>query len=238
MNKKKKNRYTERGNALFYVFIGALLFAALGYAVAKSGRGSTSAVSGEKANLAATEILQYASTLVAASGQIRLRGYPAEEIDFRNDFVAGYDNAACTDGYCEIFGADGGAVFYKEPPEEWLDDMYSASAGYGEWVFSGSNAVAQVGTDSTEDLIVFLPYVDVKICKAINEKLGVTNPSDSPPAEIGTIDGYVNKFTGTFAANDTITLPNPDKGKMAACFEGDTAPPSGTYHFYQVLLAR
>lgn len=228
----------QSGNALFYVLIGTVLFAALGYAISQSSRGSSATLSEEKAALAATEIIEFASTLTSATGQIMLRGYSDYEVDFGNTGVSGYDNANCTDEYCEVFGIEGGAAIYKEPPEEWLDTAQSASVGYGEWVVSGSNAVTEVGTDNTAELMLFLPYIKAEVCEALNDKLGVSNPFDVPPQDTGTVDGYVNKFTGSFADTDVITLPDPDKGKTSACFEGDAAPASGTYHFYQVLIVR
>ncbi len=231
-------RVRESGNALVYVLIGTVLFAALSYAISQSSRGSSSTLSEEKAALAATEIIEFASTLTTATKQTMLRGYQASELDFENNFVAGYNNADCLDGYCEIFGPEGGAIIYKTPPPDWFDSSQSASVGYGEWVFSGSNAVSQVGSDTTADLLVFLPYLKQEICTAINDKLGITNPSDDPPQETDTIDGYVNKFTGTFSDADTLVLPDPDKGKTAACFESENNPSAGTYHFYQVLVAR
>ncbi len=231
-------RKGDSGNAMFYVLIGTVLFAALSYAISQSTRGTSSALSEEKAGLAATEIIEFATTLATATGQIVLRGYGAGEIDFRNNIVPGYNNAGCSDEYCRIFGAEGGAVIYKTLPEEWLDNAYSAAPGYGQWVFSGRNAVVEVGDSATEDLVVFLPYLKLEVCKAINNRLGVTNPFDAPPKDTGTLDGFANKFTGAFAPADALSLSDPEKGRMAACFEGDAAPPAGSYHFYQVLVAR
>ena len=82
-----------------------------------------------------------------------------------------------------------------------------------------------------------LSGISQAVCEKINERVGVTNPSGPPTND--SFDVSV-KFTGTY--DDLGALVAGDSGeetnfagKPAACFDG---PSSGTYHFYQVLIAR
>lgn len=232
----------ERGNIFFYIMVAIVLFAALSFAVSQSNRGSMSAMSEEQARLAATEVLEYASVLSNATAQLRLRGYKDTEISYENPVSAGYANANCTEEQCKIFSTEGGGVSYKPPPAEWLDSAQSAEAGYGSWIFSGENEVDQVGTDgasaANKELIAFLPYVKKVLCIEVNKKTGVTNPLGDPPREADSIAAYTALFTGSYVHGESLTLPDPDKGKNAGCFEGGGNPAIETYHVYQVLMAR
>lgn len=242
MNRSFPSASAESGNVFFYIMVAIVLFAALSYAVSQSNRGSVSAMSEEQAKLAATEILEYASVLTNATAQLRLRGYKDTEISYENAMAPGYANAACTEEACKIFSTEGGGVSYRAPPEEWLDTSRAAEAGYGAWVFSGENEIDRVGTDgaaaANKDLIVFLPYVKKALCIEVNKKTGVTNPAGDPPREADTIAAYTALFTGTYVHGESLTLPDPDKGKSGGCFEGGGTPSLGTYHVYQVLMAR
>lgn len=232
----------ERGNVFFYIMVAIVLFAALSYAVSQSNRGSVAAMSEEQARLAATEVLEYASVLSNATAQLRLRGYKDTGVSYENPVVAGYANANCADEACKVFSTEGGGVSYKAPPKDWLDTAHAAESGYGAWIFSGENEIDQVGTDGSsaanKELIAFLPYVKKSICIEINKKTGVTNPLGDPPREADTIADYTSLFSGTYVHGESLTLPDPDKGKNAGCFEGGGTPAIGTYHFYQVLMAR
>jgi hypothetical protein len=232
----------ERGNVFWYIMVAIALFAALSYAVSQSNRGSVAAMSEEQARLAATEILDYASALSTATAQLRLRGFKDTEVSYENPVVAGYANPVCTDGACRIFSPEGGGVAYKAPVTEWLDSSHAADPGYGAWIFSGDNEVDRIGTDgataANKELIAFLPYVKKALCLELNRKTGVTNPSDMPPREADQIAAYTALFGGTYVHGESLTLPDPDKGKNAGCFEGGGNPSLGTYHFYQVLMAR
>ena len=73
----------------------------------------------------------------------------------------------------------------------------------------------------------------------INEKNDIENPSDSPPIDFDAIN-YAT-FTGNFVSSRVIAATGSTDyfaGKTEGCFEGDNDPPSGTYHYYRVLLAR
>lgn len=230
----------ESGNVLWYILIAVVLFGALSFAIAQSMRGGGSVMEDERVKISATEIVDYGTVLANAAAQLRLRGIRADAISLENPTLAGYANANCADDSCKIFALDGGGVTYKAPSADWLDSTQSAQSGYGQWVFSGLNEVEQVGTDgataANKELIAFLPYLSKTLCIALNDKVGMTNPAGDPPQEADAIGSYGTPFTGTYSHGELLTLP--EKGKTAGCFEGGGTPANGTYHYYQVLIAR
>ncbi len=243
-------RRSERGNALMYVLIGVVLFAALGYALSQSSRGSTSALTEERTKLAASEIIEYGTIVANAVGQLRLRGFDSTEISFDNNFVS-YPNGNCGDDTCKIFHPDGAGVVYRVPDTDWLDTINPAPTLYGEWYFPDKVCVENAGTggsgcdsdDAYTDLVIILPYIREEVCVEINNKVGVTNPSDVPPVVTGNAWATTeDRFAGAFNNDEAISNGTGNfSSKMAGCFEGSAAgstPKSDTFHYYQVLISR
>lgn len=246
----RQNR-SQRGSALFIILIAVVLFAALSYAVSQmlsSGAG-TGTVTDEKARLQASEILDYTRSLRQAVQNIKIAGECASnKISFENSTVTGYAHTPATDDVCKIFGADGGAMTYIAPAEDWLDMSLAAPTFRGEWYFPPNVCVPGIGSapagnacasnaTTDEPLIVLLPYIRKELCLALNDSLGITNPGGNPPPETGGWGATNLKFKGSFAS--LVSLEG-QPGQMNGCFAGVGAntPPANTYHFFQVLLAR
>lgn len=245
------NFKSDQGSVLFYILIAVVLFAALSYAVANMMRGGGGNINKETAALYAAEIMNYSKSLKDALQYVRISNDCDEtEISFDNPVLTGYTHTPVTRDECKIFHPDGGGMGYGRVPTEWLDESESAGANYGEWFFSGENAVAGVGTSIPStgtctsgttciDLIAFVPYLDQTICSAINEQLnldGAISPiyqQDNGPTRMD------DKFTGTFSTLDLDIDGAPYNGRLAGCTQKDS---SGTgadaYFFYQVLLER
>jgi len=237
-NKGMKRPSRESGSALIYILIAIALFAALSYAVAQMMRGGDGTTNEELRRLQATEILQFGRSLRTAVQGMEIDGIADTEISFETAAVAGYANGGCGGNECKIFSPAGGGMNYSAPvAADWLDQSQVAGANFGQWVFSGDNAVANVGT-AAPDLLVMLPWVTRSLCTEINDLLSVTNPGGIPPQDNGNAD-VSTKFTGTYTASQSIGGGDPEiEGQRAGCFEGAGAPAAGTYHFFQVLIAR
>ena len=242
---------SEQGSVLFYILIAVVLFAALSYAVASMMRGGGGNVSEEKASIYAAEILNYSKSLKDAIQYVRISNDCDEtEISFDNAALTGYAHTPATRDECKVFHPDGGTMSYGRVPVEWLDESESAGANYGEWFFSGENAVAGVGTSIPStgtctsgttciDLIAFVPYLNQTICSAINKRLdldGAISPvyqQDNGPTRMD------DKFTGTFATLDLDIDGVPYNGKLAGCTQkNNSGTGANAYFFYQVLLER
>ncbi len=216
-------KYNQSGNVLFYILIAVALLAALSYTVAQSGRGSVSSINRERAYIYATEIIEYGNILSQAVSQIKLRGYNDNQISFENNKISGYSNSNCTDDECKIFHINGGSLTWLDPPKSSNDGT--------DWLIT-VNEINNIGT-SNADLILLLQNIDQEICKQINNKLHGTTVI---PQESDTIN--LSKFTGNYTGSVISDASNIISGNYSYCFEGGTTPPTGTYHYYQVLIAR
>lgn len=230
----------ESGSVLFYILIAIVLFAALSFAMSQMNRGGGGESNRELRRLQASEILQYTRALQTAIRNMKIEGTEDDEISFETTAVAGYNYASCGDA-CKVFAADGGNMAYMIPAaSDWLDSTQSAGVNFGQWVFSGNNNVVDVGT-AAPDLLAILPWVREDLCVEINRLLGIDNPGGQPPNDDS--DAHLaTKFQGTYTASQSIGGGDPEiEGQRAGCFQGDdnlTSPEAGTYHFYQVLIAR
>ena len=238
----------ESGNAIFYVLIAVGLLAALSYTVAQSTRGNVNNITIERAGLYAAEIIEYGNVMSMAVSQARLRGYTMSEVSFENAVVSGYTNANCLESECKIFDLAGGAVHYMVPKPEWLDSAQSGQLRYGELYFHAETSAIEVG-ENDDDLIMFIPYLKKGLCEAINAKLGLTPASRDVPLEMHGPFAVNIKFTGSYVASFDRKVSGDGTtgetdilyGKTAGCTEASgtaSTPLTGTYHYYQVLIAR
>ncbi len=239
-------RNPQKGSALFIILVGVMLFAALSYTVAQMMRGgNVSIISEEKARLFADEVLNYARALRQSVQNVKINGCSEMNISFENVVLTGYEHTPVVTDNCKVFHEAGGAVNYLTPAADWLDMRYTPAPPLrGQWYFPANTCVPGTGSalancqsDSTDNeaLVAVLPFMRKEVCVAINNIVGVTNIGNSPPPVAYTGVAAPPKFTGTLADGTSIDTGS----KMSGCFEGDGGSvPTGTYHFYQVLLPR
>ncbi len=245
-----KHMDSQAGNVFFLILIAIVLLGAFTFSVTRTSSMSSDATS-ESNKVAASRIISYGSALKTTIDQMRGNGISEKDISFANPFVSGYGTAG-TNAPVEVFNIEGGGMTYEKPNPAWLDSTYSAQDGYGEWRFTGGNALRYVGTplaqdssvyciaDSTcKELVVILPYVKKDICQAIDNMTGFL-VSSAIPADQTNID--FTKFTGTYLAPNnhisTATSTDGTWGKTQGCIEGGGSPAAGSYHYFQVLIAR
>jgi len=245
----------QTGNALLFVLIGIVLFAALAYTFSGSSR-STAKISFEDAQLNAQAILSYAEKVSGAVQNISLQNSClASQISFENPTVAGYANAGspANPNKCRVFDADGGGMLYREPPAVALDTVAAATAAavpyaagglVGQYFFTGKACVDNVGTGpfatcaadglDNEELLLVAPWVNAEVCAAINTILGNTAAllQDTGASFDDT------RFTGVFADGFAIGAA-ASTTYQNGCYQSLAgATPGAGYHFYYTLLAR
>ncbi|MCB1651154.1 MAG: hypothetical protein KDI46_03790 [Alphaproteobacteria bacterium] len=240
MNNHKQN---QSGNALIIVLVAVILFAALSFTVARSMRSeSTNKLSQRELQLAAGDIIAYAQQIERAIGRMRRAGISENDISFENSTIAGYANANCTNSQCKIFDPDGGNISFH-------DADYFAPSLTNSFRFQANNRFATFGCEtindaSCSDLVIELVLNDnPALCLAVNDLIGIQNPSDDAPRLKEWLSGGI--FTGTFGtptadlvggSNATNEAPQVN-GKAGGCvFEFNGG--QNTYHFYYILLAR
>lgn len=204
-NADRQTRMSQSGNIFFYILLGVALFAALSFAVSRSGNAGKD-ISDEKANLLASELINYSKQVQEGVTKLRLRGCKNTEISFENSTITGYanpDSPSSGDKHCWIFDAAGGNLSLTSPPP-------GSSNSASNWFFTPSYYVFYYGrspTDTTCDttsnicgeLTMMLFDVPEKLCRQVNILSGLQTSSQALPTKGGT-DG-VRKFTGSWTAS-------------------------------------
>jgi hypothetical protein len=132
-----------------------------------------------------------------------------------------------------VFHPEGGAVVYKDPPLDYLQDPEK-----GEWHFNANFQIK--GIESKElpgssDLIAYFVGVKKEICQKINERSGIVGIPrlQSDQSKLYTadmIDGYI------LPINKQPDLDHKAlKGQPFGCFESFDG---GTFVYYHLLIER
>ena len=228
--------HTERGNALFYILIAIALIAALTFAIASSLRGNAG-ISTERISIVSADIIATGNRVSEAVARMRLREVAKSSICFDAEDILDYGppgHSDCTSGQGKVFNYEGGGLAWETPPE--------GSGQNQPWGYSGDVAIEELGTAEAE-LIAFLPFLNLEVCRKINSLIGLTSITDAPPV-IPALTG-VTKFNGTFSAGVTISEPLL-KGKKAGCVQapaatGNAINPNSiaagnSYFYFHVLM--
>ena len=243
---------TCRGNALFLILIAVALFAALSYAVTNSGRGGGS-VDRERAQILASQIVQYSGLIQAEVQRIRISGYDASEIDFGSDVFSRYsatppqpwvDNPNCDSDDFRVFQSNGGTVpdqVFNEATFIW-GTTFSSNRPYPGHPFVSRADIAGIGT-TNDDLIWGVPSLHKEVCDAINTKIGLDDPQTyviedmTAWGELGTYNPNTGENYWSFDATAVNQLGDQDtrfEGVPMGCFRAS----SHGYTFYSVLIPR
>ena len=231
-----KSSRQEAGSILLWILVAVALFGALSYTMSKGNRAGVTNVSKEQAALAISEILDNATAVRRVVQELQINGCDETEISFEASNTSGYANSnSPSDESCHVFSPNGGGLRYAAPDEKWLDTSQSAGTGYGDWRFVGHTQVEGVGSTAPE-LRMNLNFLKESLCIAINDKLGVENPSDAPPIDEATATG-LGIFTGTYGPSVADSIGDDGghnlEGRTAFCREGNNI-----FQFTQVLIAR
>lgn len=236
MRRNRPNRDGNRGSALFMILMAVALFAALAFTFSRGLQQGSESLSDRQAELAASDILGFASKTERALSRM-LQGQRSEtEISFEG-LNGTYSNAACATDACKVFS--GGGVSPSYPVLRWLDSTQSGQPFYGTWYVTARICVPGIGTSacagsSGTDLLMILPYVRQNLCEKINLKLGIAAPIPSP-SSFGAIDNG-GRFDGSFSPGGlTLWDDAATSGRSSGCV-ADTG--NNAYHFYQVLVGR
>lgn len=231
------------GNVLFLILIAVALFAALSYAVTSSTRNSSSDISKDKARSYAAAIIQHTTSMRNAITRMKLsNGCANTTLDFTTSSYVRNDGAVLstpnanspTNKSCFLFDAAGGNISPIVPPAEALGTSTNSTAfkaGHGRFQvgqMKGVGTDGASGTESANDLIFIQQYINRSTCLAINDILGVPNPSKEPP--LATATGATgNYIDGSFAA--TEIFGNSDtEGFSSLCHY------NGTFYQYRTTM--
>ena len=237
---------SQRGNILFLILLAVVLFAALSYAVTQSLRSGGNNVSKEAAQSAAAEIMNYASLIEQTVQRLELsNNCTLSEISFENNVVSGYANTAAprANKSCNIFDANGGALAWKTPDPEWLEDATTSASysyypsQYGTFNIPRTVCIKNIAlsacinlTSDEKSLILGLKYLKKEICDAINASEGFTTNTTAITASPA---GDSSIYWGAFQNNGQF-LTTSQSGRRTGCIYSNR---SG-YTFWHVLKAQ
>ena len=257
MNSRSKNtggpacRSRESGNVFIIIMMGIALFAALMFTFSRGVQEGTGKLSKKQAEMAAIDIISYGRKMERAINRLRRNNCSENQITFEDnaDFSRqkdgtpyNYTNANSPGDFsCHVFNANGGKMTPQLIPPDYAVDPSLIPAGWLDpqsFLVTGIRVVG-LGTESGAsgtELIFWVGRLTNDVCMAINDKLGISNPSGAPPVD--SWDNSIAPFTGAFAdisnpVGDTITEL---QGKDAFCVAYDN---SGLMNnFMQVLIIR
>ena len=237
MNKNLSSQpvfHPERGNMLIYILGAIFLMGILLVVIRGSGQQGNN-IDEEALMIRVSEVQRYGADLENAVRMIMQNGYSEADLRFAATNAASAYGLITDDPGRQVFSSEGGAARYRDPPA-------GIQSTVTPWVFTASDEVSGVGTTCGSadclDIIAVLPNVTQAFCYAMNERLGVNNPSGVPPRDSGSAN-ISTVFAGSFTYSQVIgDAANDLRGKTEACFEGGGSPATGTYHYYRVLLSR
>ena len=245
----------QQGSAIVWILIAIALFAALNFTISQGSRSGTQSITKEQARLAATEILDYGRAIKQAVQTLQINGCSDTEVSFENPVVPGYEHTPPARDECKVFHPAGGGLNYLEPEEEWMDGLATSQAAghYGTWFtnsrvhirglgIDNNGSVCSSGTGDCKELTTGVPFIKKEICIEINKKIGWgVDDNGTPYQDTGASYGTGTLFTGSYPSGGVqmgTASPSNYSNIMTGCIEGDVAPPSGTYSFFQVLIVR
>lgn len=228
----------ERGSAMIWIFVGIMLFAALGVAMMQGTRTSGNMITGEQARTEASRLINAGNELKMAVQRMKMRGCEDTKIGFDNSvwktvggtLTAPTNHNPTTDS-CRVFNVAGGGLtpFTLQPNSMALPSTYVTS---GHSVAHTASVIG-VGT-AAPDLVLITYYVPKAVCIEVNKKLGISSSDALLNDDFSGIQGY----NGAYNPGGVI-------GDQAAAFVGRgqgclqyTSGDDNDLHFYQVLIAR
>lgn len=215
---------SESGNALIYVLIAIVLFAALGFTLSRQNSNtSTKEIDDAKKELFATQIITYATQTKSVIDQMSFTGTDFDEFDFTKPNESGFNTAP---NIHKIYHPQGGGLSLSNLPEGAKDDsITNPDAGYYLGLYNNIE-----WTPSIENDILFTAYgIKKSICAAINQSIS----GDSTIPQIsGNLDDY---FTDEGSAEITESACAECEGYPTLCVSNTAG---NEFAFYALMLDR
>ncbi len=164
---RKGGRKAERGNAMIYILIAIVLFAALSLVLARqSDNSETGALNAERTEIAATQIIQTSMQLKQAIDQMMFSGTKASQLDFTTP-----DNEpafSTPPDYNKVFHPAGGGVIVSPLPAQALRQISAVPPA--RWYIG--RVINVEWTKTTEpEIIITAHQISEPVCRAINKRL-------------------------------------------------------------------
>jgi type II secretory pathway pseudopilin PulG len=248
------SRFTPSAGIALGPILFLLAVIAIIAAVASASVGGFSAnTTTEGGKITASAIIRVGEDLQNAVRRVNSHGCLDTQINFNNPVISGYTNPnAPTDGTCDVFGPNGGAMTF--PTITASTDETAYDKGY--FICQGNEGLTGLGLPQSspngagQELLCALPIDSQTLCQQINQELGLSSYSGLGSYTMST-DGnghFIGTYQNTLLLVHGGTWPSPSQPLMGCLTEGDPAlgqhsrvwdaPVNASYFYYVVLLIR
>jgi hypothetical protein len=239
------SRRAERGNALIYVLIAIALFAALSFVLARQTQDSGGeSLSGERAELYATQIITYAAQVQSVYDQMEMSGAQTSDIIFTLPTDAAFNDNSVANNIFKIYHPEGGGLSLGSLDESAVDDSAISTPDDPApgWYLGRFNNV-DWSASTANDIILTAYGLHSDICANINKKItgnttiptiGDTIKEVFVPQSTGSVTNY---SVGTNVPTLTTTGGTPI---CAACAKVSSlcVQEGGIYALYAIIASR
>ena len=228
LEKNPQPSYKQSGNALIYVLIAIVLFAALSFTFARRNAGETMAqVSQAKAESYATELIGYAAQVKSVIDQLTITGTQINDLDFTLPAEAGFN---AEPQMHKIYHPSGGGLMPLLLNKDVVQkDLTNPPAG----VYLGMFNTVEWTPSAANDVILTAYGISKVVCETINDK--ITGDRLIPPVA-GELAEYLVNAAYHASNADFVESACPDcKNKLMLCVSDSNAE---IFAFYTVIVAR
>lgn len=219
------------GNAMVYVLIVIVLFAALGLVMARGGDSSESgALSEERIEIYAGQILETSMQLKQAVDQMVYGGESAATLDFTLPGGAGFGTAPFGS---KVFHPQGGGVVLPRLPSDAVAQE-NTDPPPGWYIGSFNNVDWTIGAGN--DVIAVAHQIPESVCARINEKL--TGSESIPELSQAVRRLLIDSATSSLGAGNNQPFTAADcaacDGKPSLCVKDNGV---AAWTFYSILVS-
>lgn len=216
----QSRKQNESGNALIYVLVAIVLFAALSFTLTRSTDTDEAAyLDDDRAELYASEIIAYAATAQSAVNQMLFSGSSIDDLDFILPSDANFDTGS---DIHKLFHPQGGGLNYRALRSEQVVDSTGG-------IYVTKKNVEWTASTGTDAVLAFYRLRNA-ICTKLSVKIDNTLHA---PSNVNVIDNiFVNQ--GDSDILNTTTCPTCED-KFTAVIENSA---NSSCTFYTVLADR
>lgn len=206
----------QNGNALFLILIAVALFAALSYAITKSGRGGGS-ISKEQAEIDYAKISNSLSAARAEFIRLRISGCGIVDI--------GRQSGDAAASGCALWAEDGGSII--DSSTDTLTSVNFAPV-----------IMKDIGSDD-QDFIVYVRAPDTAHYESLCNKFNAKNDTTYTFDKVN--DDFIESASGNWnevILNVVSLIPAAFSGKIQGCWYGTNIIPNPGFAFWLIVEER
>lgn len=227
----KHQNQNERGNALIYVLIAIVLFAALSFTLSRqTDTSETSFMDSSEVEILANRLINYSAQTESVINQMTFGGTIVANLDFTRPGETGFNAGTAAGNINKVYHPQGGGLNAGEFPAK----VAGTASGVVDpgWYLGRFNNIEWTAT-TADDVLLTAFNIREDICAKINQKITGSSaiPTISPPANLH--DLLINPAEhGAGSGSDfTVARCAACEGYMSLCVQR-----GGIYGFYTVIM--